>query len=55
METESGGTFYLEMTDPEGTPTWWWHDGNNLSNVGGGAYVDREPVEDTNYIFAVRG
>jgi parallel beta-helix repeat protein len=54
LSAADGGTYYLEMSDPEGTPTWWWHQGeSNLSDVGGTAFVNREPVADTNFCFWV--
>jgi hypothetical protein len=55
FETGAGGTYYLEMSDPQGTPTWWWwevleDDGlsawEGLNDVGGEALIDRRPVEE---------
>jgi AraC-like DNA-binding protein len=45
------GRYYLELTEPTGTPTWWWHQGN-VSAVGGTAHIDGSPVHDTNFIFS---
>lgn len=36
FDTGQTGTFYLEMSKPEETPTWWWHRGEDgLVDVGG--------------------
>lgn len=45
------GRYYLELTQPAGTPTWWWHQGN-VAAVGGTAHIDGSPVHDTNFIFS---
>jgi chitodextrinase len=51
---DAGGTYYLEMSDPEVTPSWWWHEGvDGLRDVGGTAYVNRAPVDQTNFCFRV--
>lgn len=56
FSTDRTGTFYLEMSDPEGTPGWWWSRGEErLRDVGGTAFVDREPAESANFIFSVIG
>jgi hypothetical protein len=50
------GTFYLEMSDPEVTPTWWWQDDDaELEDVGGHAWLDRQPKEDANFTIKVFG
>lgn len=55
------------MSDPDGSPTWWWHeagspDADSLADVSGEAFVDRQPVDEAdlgrdvaaaNFIIAV--
>lgn len=48
---EEPGTYYLEVSDPEITPTWWWTelplgDADNLADVGGEALIDRESASE---------
>lgn len=53
-EGEAAGTYYVEMSDPDGFPTWFWYevpwDGEaseeDLADVGGRSFIDRAPVED---------
>lgn len=49
---QPAGSYYLQLSNPHGTPTWWWHQGRDVSRVGGCAYIDDEPVPDTNFIFS---
>jgi hypothetical protein len=35
------GPYYLEVSDPLGTPVWWQYSGSDLADVGGTQYVDR--------------
>lgn len=67
LGADAAGTYYLEMSVPDGTPTWWWHeagspDADSLADVGGEAFVDRQPVDEAdlgrdvaaaNFIIAV--
>jgi AraC-like DNA-binding protein len=46
------GDYYLELTEPRGTPTWWWHQGSDVAMVGGSAHIDGTPVHNTNFIFS---
>lgn len=56
FEGDAAGTYYLEMSDPEGTATWWIQKGgDDLADVGGTAFIDREPLEDANFQFWVSG
>lgn len=48
------GTYYLELSDPEETPTWWWWElplggEESLDDVGGEALVDRQPVTEVDF------
>lgn len=62
---DEGGTYYLEMSDPAETPTWWWYDvededdefadESKLAEVGGTAFINRDPVETANFWFRVIG
>ncbi|MEQ7006680.1 helix-turn-helix transcriptional regulator [Actinopolymorpha sp. B17G11] len=45
------GSYYLELSEPVGTPTWWWHQGG-IAAVGGTAHIDGAPVHDINFIFS---
>lgn len=56
FEGDAAGTYYLEMSDPEGSATWWIQNGgDNLADVGGTAFIDRDPLEDANFQFWVSG
>ncbi|MGW0229841.1 helix-turn-helix domain-containing protein [Actinopolymorpha singaporensis] len=46
------GRYYLELSEPVGTPTWWWHQGTDVAAIGGRAHIDRIPVQHTNFVFA---
>lgn len=46
------GRFLIELTDPRGTPTWWWHQGADVADVGGSARIDDLSLNHTNFIFA---
>lgn len=48
---QPGGPFFLEISDPRGTPTWWWHQGSDTAHVGGGAYIDRVRKTQANFVF----
>lgn len=55
---QPAGTYYIELSAPHGTPTWWWHQGRDAARVGGNAFIDHGAVPHTNFIFsanAVRG
>jgi AraC-like DNA-binding protein len=55
---QPSGPYYIELSAPHGTPTWWWHQGRDAALVGGGAYIDDALVPEANFIFsadAVRG
>jgi hypothetical protein len=52
FSVQDHGVYYLELTDPRGTPTWWWHQGSDVARVGGSAYIDGNPVHHTNFIFS---
>lgn len=48
---DDSGTYYLEMSEPVLTSTWWWYetddpDDEALADVGGQAFVDRQPVDE---------
>lgn len=51
---ESAGTYYVEMSNPDGYPTWFWYevpwdgdaDPEELKDVGGSAFIDRVPAEN---------
>jgi AraC-like DNA-binding protein len=49
---QENGVYYLELTEPRGTPTWWWHQGSDVARVGGSAFIDGNPVQHTNFIFS---
>lgn len=65
FEADEPGTYYLEMSNPDVTPTWWWYDAEDdrdddsdekhLEDVGGTAFVNREPVDSANFRFRVLG
>lgn len=55
FQEQSGGTYFLELSEPIGTPTWWFHEGDDLTDVGGSAYINRERQSDFNFIFTAFG
>jgi hypothetical protein len=55
FSSEDAGTFYLEMSEPQGTPTWWWYEvlegddedaEEGLVDIGGRALLDRVPPRE---------
>lgn len=38
---QPAGTYYLELSNPSGTPSWWFYSGSDVVDVGGQRYVDR--------------
>lgn len=51
---QPGGAYYLELSEPDSSVTWWWHAGDP-ADVGGGAYQDRTPITTTNFVFTASG
>lgn len=52
FSAQPSGPYYIELSAPHGTPTWWWHQGRDAARVGGGAYIDDALVPETNFIFS---
>lgn len=45
------GVYYMEMSNPTGTPTWWYDNGQSGSAVGGAAYVSRQAQANLTVCF----
>ncbi|QNE16720.1 hypothetical protein F1D05_00910 [Kribbella qitaiheensis] len=41
IEGAPAGQYYLELSDPAGTPAWWFDSGDSLPDVGGSQYLNR--------------
>ncbi len=52
---QPAGTYYLEVAYEAGTPTWWFHRGSHLADVGGQAYFDGAAQPGLNFIFTATG
>lgn len=51
---QPGGVYYLELSNPVGTPTWWDESGAT-ADVGGSAYADRQPQAGRLQTFQATG
>jgi len=48
---QSAGRYRLELSEPVGTPTWKWHQGEDVAAVGGTAEIDGVVIGNTNFLF----
>jgi Glycogen debranching enzyme len=44
VPAQPAGTYYLEASDPSGTPGWWGKSGDTTVDVGGSSYADRNQL-----------
>ncbi|MFD1677561.1 hypothetical protein [Alicyclobacillus fodiniaquatilis] len=49
-DPQPAGTYYMEISNPIDSPTWWYHQGTD-STVIGSAYVDRQPQSNLTAVF----
>jgi len=49
---QGSGRYRLELSEAVGTPTWKWHQGTDVTPVGGSAEVDGVVIANTNFLFS---
>lgn len=54
VPAQPAGQYVLTLTDPVGTPSWWYHDGGATA-VGGAMAIDSSVVADANFVFTASG